>query len=183
MKKTDIARSYHRHSRHRPTINVKHHYWVRDIVREYRDNGHEFSGDTRFFDWVLEQYDNDGGQYGGPLDIAGDIANECGWGDAKEVALEIFGDRADVYSEGRSGGWLVVGGIGDPDDWDLMDINAWSRFDRCVRDILADLDYQYVWHLYVNVYEPTVLEPLRDEAEAGMLADADMLAAIVGSMS
>lgn len=163
-------------------ISVKHHYWIPTIVREYRDSGHEFSGDTRFFEWVLEQYDNDGGQYGGPLDIAVDIANESGWEDAQAVADDIWGN-AEVYAEGRSGGWLVVGGIGDPDGWDLMDINAWSRFDRCVRSILADLDYQFLWHLYVNVYEPTVLEPMRAEAEAGMYADAEMLGAIVGRAS
>lgn len=83
--------------------------------------------------------------------------------------------------EGRQGGWMVAHGLGDVDEWDLQDLNRWAKFSSYVRSIVADLDYQLVWHLHENVYEPNVLEPLQAEAHAGALADAEVWAAITRS--
>ena len=49
-----------------------------------------------------------------------------------------FGGNLKVYSEGRSGGWLVVGGLGDIADWDAIRVSAWGRFEQAVR---AEVDF------------------------------------------
>lgn len=161
MKKSDVQLSYHQGSRGRPMLNVKHHVWWIDLERKYRgvtarNNKvgtyfvHEFGDDRGFWQWVEERWDS--GDFT-ELERAWEFATRSGWEMAQEEATEIFGPRAKVYSEGRQGGWLVVHGLADIDDWNLQDLNRWSRFSAAVRGILDDLDYQIVWHLYANFYE------------------------------
>lgn len=38
-----------------------------------------------------------------------------------------------VYSEGRSGGWLIVQGLRDIEDWDAIDLMRWRRFEVDVK--------------------------------------------------
>lgn len=45
------------------------------------------------------------------------------------------GQRVTVECEGRSGGWLVVGGLRAVDAWDAADLGMWRRFER---DVLSD---------------------------------------------
>lgn len=79
------------------------------------------------------------------------------WVDATDFAKDVFGPRARVYSDGRSGGWLIVEGLLGTDerveDWDAEQVAQWHTFTEGIQSIMADLDYQYFWHLYVNVYE------------------------------
>ena len=197
MRKDDIARSYHRHHSGHPMINVKHGLWMPDLIRRWRTEGHEFSGDERFWTWVeqTDQAKDDG--YPTPFNIADEIAREVGWDDAREVAHQLWpqystemvdekrwfpeyppgsqhrftGNKVprknyhvNVYSAGRSGGWLVVDGLPDIDTWDAIDLGVWRRFDKAVHAILDDYPYQYIWHLHVNVWQPTVADPA-NEAE------------------
>lgn len=212
MKKSDIERSYHQGHRGDPMINVKHHLWVPDPIRKYRDDGHEFSGDGPFWEWLEAQWDDDSYD---EMNAADEMARESCWEQAIEEARKIWpaystemvdekkffpeyppgcqmrftGEkvprkkyRAQVYSAGRSGGWLAVTGLGDVDEWDLMDLNAWRKFNKYVRQIAdEEYPYEFIWHLYVNVYEPTVVEPARRSADSGARADAEMLDAIVSS--
>jgi len=150
----------------RPAINVKHQFWLDDIVAKFRGvtavgkhgtyHVHEFGDDEAFWDW-LEYVDlnvRDAWEYpNGLLYRAEEIARECGWEDAKELAREVWGDRVQVYSEGRSGGWLVVEGLGEVEEWDAIDVSRWARFQRGVGWIVDSLDDQFAWHAYVNVYE------------------------------
>lgn len=82
---------------------------------------------------------------------------------AAALAKETFGDHVEVYSEGRSGGWLVVYGLGDVEDWDEQQVTTWATFAEQVRKIADDVPYGYLWSLNANVYEP---EQERVEAEA-----------------
>jgi hypothetical protein len=60
--------------------------------------------------------------------------NEC----AQDVADDVFGDeRVKVYSEGRSGGWLVVDGLSSVESWDLMMINKWHSFETKIKKEIA----------------------------------------------
>ncbi len=113
---------------------------------------HEFGDDSEFWAWVHEVSDND---YSPDVfEGAYEIACEQGWEDAKELANDIFPPNAKVWSDGRSGGWLVVDGLPDVDDWDAIQLGYWSKFVKGVQCILDDLDYQFIWHLNVNVWEP-----------------------------
>ena len=64
------------------------------------------------------------------------------WEDAPTFAerylSSAFGGNLKVYSEGRSGGWLVVYGVGDIADWDAIRVSAWGRFEQAVR---AEIDF------------------------------------------
>lgn len=68
--------------------------------------------------------------------FAFDAACEGFWEDAKFSASERFGSRAKVFSAGRSGGWLIVDGIGHPDDWDAVALARWRGFERDCRRVM-----------------------------------------------
>ena len=65
--------------------------------------------------------------------------------DAPELAENIlapyFG-KVTVYSEGRSGGWLVVKGVGDVADWDAIALAKWRKFERAIK---ATVDFLGSW--------------------------------------
>lgn len=159
VKKTEIQRSYHGHgSSGRPMLKVKWYPYLPDIIRQYRGSkDHEYGDEPEFWEWVERVYDAPG-DFGskypdGPFCVADEFAREDGWELAKEAAEEIFPGNVEVYSEGRSGGWLVVSGLPDVEEWNAAAVARWARFAKAVKAILDDRDYQFVWHLFVNVYE------------------------------
>lgn len=192
MKKADVKRSYHQGSGGDPMINVKHHLWVPDLVRRWRDDGHEFSGDAEFWDWLACAWNDD---FDYPLEHANELAQTACWEFAADYAHEVWPDystelvdekrwsaehqsmrftgekvprkryHVQVYAAGRSGGWLVVSGLPDVEAWDAIDLARWRRFERLIRD-LADSEYPYefIWHLHENVWEPNYAEPRRAAA-------------------
>ena len=73
------------------------------------------------------------------------------WELAEDDARELFGRDVEVYSEGRSGGWLVVHGVGvDGDELDLGclrdTVEALERFGEYVRAGVADFPRLVAWH-------------------------------------
>ncbi len=152
MRKSDIQRSYHCGSSGKPMVNVKHHFYWPDIRAKYATEGHEFSGDAAFIQWADAQWAKNYEE--GAFDVAEECARDAGWEMAREHAMETFHESVRVYSEGRSGGWLVVDGLPHVDDWDAIRVTTWARFVKGVADIMECLDYDLMWYLYVNVYEP-----------------------------
>ncbi len=68
-------------------------------------------------------------------------AREMFWGDVQEWVVEVFGKGAQRFSAGRSGGWLIVEGLGAVEDWDAIALSRWCRFAAGVaRDIAGRLD-------------------------------------------
>lgn len=62
------------------------------------------------------------------------------WDDIEERAKEeIWDDRVKVYSDGRMGGWLVVHGLKDIDEWDAIDLRKWNKLEREVIALVKDL--------------------------------------------
>ena len=60
------------------------------------------------------------------LQYVGETLAERFWEDAEDTARDIFGDKSlTVYSEGRSGGWLVVNGLPDIEYWDAIMLGKW----------------------------------------------------------
>lgn len=153
MKKSDVEISYHQGHHGCPMVNVKHHLWVPDLIRKYKDNGtHEFSDDAGFWAWLEEQWDSSNYD---AWDSADEWARELCWEDARECAHDIWPFRElGVWGAGRSGGWLVVEGLRPVEDWDAIELGRWARFVRRIEAIRdEEYPYQFVWQLGANVYE------------------------------
>ena len=68
------------------------------------------------------------------LNIAWECACEDFWNmDALDNAENLFGAHAKVFSAGRSSGWLIVEGIGFPDDWDGVQLHRWATFEKYIK--------------------------------------------------
>jgi hypothetical protein len=68
------------------------------------------------------------------------------WEDVQDVARDIFGKHVKVYSEGRSGGWLIVQGINtDVESWDAIAVSEWGKLAHwCAREIAYLTSWDYV---------------------------------------
>ena len=71
----------------------------------------------------------------------------------EQDAAEIFGSGVKCWQEGRSGGWVVVDGLPELEDWDAVALAKWRRFERFAKAIAADVPYQLVSSLYLNVWQ------------------------------
>lgn len=144
MRKSDVKTSYHNGTRGLPMLNVKRYYDASDAIKVAAD----ISTDPLWLQWVAnEATERD-------WESAWGAASEWGWEYAEEAARECFDDdRVRVYSAGRSGGWLVVSGLPDPDGWDAIMLGKWASFARRVADIVADHPYRMADYLYLNAYQ------------------------------
>lgn len=89
------------------------------------------------------------------------IACEQGFELAEEVAKELFGANVEVYQEGRSGGWLVVHGLGDVESWGTENLEAWNTFETRVQVIAEDTPRRWLEMVYLNVFTRTTNTGLR----------------------
>ena len=83
------------------------------------------------------------------LEYAFESAQYRFWEEAQEIAdwhLSNHFGKVKVYSEGRSGGWLVVHGLAYRDEvedyWDALDLTAWYAFEKAIR---AEIKYLCSW--------------------------------------
>lgn len=65
-----------------------------------------------------------------------ELAQEGWWRDTEEIGHMVFGPKVEIRPEGRSGGWLVVIGLGDPEFWEKKDIARWKRFEKKIQTML-----------------------------------------------
>ena len=74
------------------------------------------------------------------LEYAFESAQQRFWEDVQDVARDIFGPRVKVYSEGRSGGWLIVEGINeDVESWDAIAVAKWGRLVKWCQEEIESL--------------------------------------------
>jgi len=74
------------------------------------------------------------------LEFAVEAATGDFWRMIQEIAKDHFPDFAvGVWQDGRSGGWLVVGGLPYAEDWDADMQEKWDRF---AADVRADMKYR-----------------------------------------
>ena len=68
-------------------------------------------------------------------EYAFESACETFWNEsAQGIADDVFGEKkVKVYSQGRSGGWLIVEGLPDIELWDLMMMNMWHSFETKIK--------------------------------------------------
>lgn len=126
--------------------------------------------DPRFtHDWidghVSDERQNDAFQW----------ACESGWDMANDEAAEVFGPGHRVYSEGRSGGWMVVhyGTYSRPqfdredvDGWDAIALGKWRKFAKWIDAIVGDIPRVIAEDLYVNEFTPWAeAEALREHLD------------------
>lgn len=160
MRKNDVLTR--RNGRCRiPAINIKWWGFVPDMLH-FKDEEHEFSGPdyTDFWTWVETSWD----KLSDVFDACDEMTREQQYNDAKEDIIDFFGIKSnDVHSDGRSGGWMAVGGLSDAEGWDDEMLGRWDSACTIVKSYLDDMDYQYIWNLYVNFYEP-FLERRAEEA-------------------
>lgn len=77
---------------------------------------------------------------------------------AEEVAKELFGGHVKVYSEGRSGGWLIVDGLPDVEHWNGSMVAKWGRFVRLCGEYVAQVPGSYLDMVYHNAFLPEQAE-------------------------
>lgn len=150
------------HGREHPTVNIKVHALRSDMEALLPlDLGSvQEPGETEFrtvttpadfnFAWIdkhLSQQDQE---------TWWQFACEDGFEQAKELAKETFGSHVEVYTEGRSGGWLVVHNLPEIEDWDPGLVSKWVEFAKQVRSIADDVPRSFLWQVHANVYEPWV---------------------------
>lgn len=107
----------------RPALNVKcyRHPSVDDVVEHFKCS-----------EGVAEK----------ALQYAWESAQQRFWEDVPEWARNRWGGHVKVYSEGRSGGWLVVEGLYPVDSWDAIALARWAGFARGVQ---KEIDYLASW--------------------------------------
>jgi hypothetical protein len=98
-----------------------------------------------------------------------DIAVEGFWQDAPRLARADLGNAVTVSSDGRSGGWLVVDGLGDVAEWTLGDRVRWTQFEQSVRGTIAErssLEWAmpHLHDILDNIRSTTSTERIRDAA-------------------
>lgn len=119
MKYTKEDVKFHRegyYGKSYPAVNVKVYHWpkISDLERELSCSEEEAEK---------------------AVEIAFQSAQEAFWqlGEAEEIVNECFGKGVKFYSEGRSGGWLIVQGLKDFEYWDAIDLAKWRKFEKMIK--------------------------------------------------
>lgn len=139
-KKEDVEFHYNR-GRGVPAVNVKH--WP-----DFEEDVDWDEWETEFRDWAMVELE-DSLTY----QMVWEAAAESCWEDVTYGAEEIFGSHVKVWSEGRSGGWAVVDGLKDFDDWDAIDLGQWVKFEKWAKRVSECMAYNMVSFLYLNLWD------------------------------
>lgn len=79
------------------------------------------------------------------LSWAWNVAVRNFWEEVEGIAKHYLGEHVKVWQEGRSGGWLVVEGLGPVEDWNALAVSRWARLVRwCEREIKWLSDWEQV---------------------------------------
>lgn len=78
-------------------------------------------------------------------------------------------DNVTLEQDGRSGGWIVVKGLPDIDEWDVVRLARWRKFERIARGIADDIPYLCLSSIYSNEWEADKQEA--EEAERAAWQD------------
>ncbi len=155
----------------RPAVNVKIYTTIEQawtqFEREERDDD-----DTDFtLEWIEENISEDLLQGRWESACEGEFEYLEGWATSTEQGDSLFpDDRVKLWQEGRSGGWIVVDGLPEIEDWDAIRIARWRKFERIARDIADGIPFQVLSLIYINDYEWAKAE----EAESARAARQDI---------
>lgn len=144
-----------------PAVNVKVYAQptdalARQVAKDHGDPSGQFT-----LEWITDHVD--AAAQAGYWDFAVEDAWETLQNDVD--AEQVFDRPVRVFSEGRSGGWAMVGddrGKGknprawtheDVTSWDAIAVARWAKFARFARETADDVPYQYLAMVYLNVFE------------------------------
>ena len=133
-----------------PAVNVKvYGSWTdQDAAEVLAENA---STDERFsVEWLEEREDE--------LSWLFWEACSSGWEMIEQDAEEIFGGGVKVSAEGRQGGWAVVDGLPDLEQWDAVMVAKWAKFRRYARAEAENVPRAMVSIAYINAFEPWAAE-------------------------
>lgn len=152
-------------------VNVKLHRWVYpDPAQVAAEEGYAEPEESAKFASAWEALPES------EKNAWADAAIENGWDKLQEIAKEIFGAGAAVYSEGRSSGWAVVcPGFerytaadripehvpftrAEVESWDAIRVSRWGRFAQACRRVCDDLPYQAIFLYLANDWERAAAE-------------------------
>ncbi len=154
----------------RPAVNVKVYRSLEDSWKDFeRDEGPD-EGFT--IEWIREHCSEE------LLDAS--FWNVCesefeyleGWATGSDRGEDALfpDDNITLEQDGRSGGWIVVKGLPDLEDWNAVNLARWRRFERIARDIADGIMVNVLSSLYINEWEWAKDE----QAEAARAARQDI---------
>lgn len=132
------------HGSQLPAVNVKVYTQIEGAFADFAKNERP---DARLtLDWIEEHVGDDG------LDSIFWHACESEFEYLADYAPEILGDGVSVSQEGRSGGWAVVDGLPEIEDWDAVRLAKWRKFERIAREIADGVPYQMLGMIELNQF-------------------------------
>lgn len=131
----------------RPAVNVKVYGSVWDVFAKLEKASDVDIDDARFTREWFEAHVSDEA-----LDALFWHVCESEFEMVEQDAREIFGAHVKVWQEGRSGGWAVVDGLADLDEWDAVALAKWRKFERWAKLYAADVPYQMVASVFYNEF-------------------------------
>lgn len=118
MKKSDVEFHSERWGRPElPAINVKCYNFAKGLDVDKEFNCSEDQAEKAF-------------------NFAWEAACAQFWEDAQEIVTDIFGPKVKCYSQGRSGGWLVVHGLPEFEQWNAVNLAKWSSLCKRIKGLL-----------------------------------------------
>lgn len=96
------------------------------------------------------------------------IAVEDFWRDATLTAEEYLPRGAEVFSDGRSGGWLLVDGLGDVAEWTTAQRQQWTRFTNGIQQSIR----YFSGRTWADETLAELVDHYREEQRAEKIRDA-----------
>jgi hypothetical protein len=147
-----------------PAVNVKVYCWDFPSGVDW-SNVDAPEGFTA--DWIVEHLSDE------DVEHYFTFACESAWEDLQSDAEYIFGDyNVTVESQGRSGGWAVVDGLPDFEEWDAVLLAKWARFAKWARAMADDIPGRMAELIGINRYE-WELQAWADAVERQTFREAD----------
>lgn len=150
------------HGRDGAAVNVKLHNWrelsAEELEAEAAAAENECPPGTRreFAAWY-KALDDDAAK------AWADLAIRDGWDQLRRECRSIFGESADVFSAGRSGGWAIAAPDGrngfTPEDcreWTPEDWQKWEAWRQSCREVCADLPRSAAWLAFASEFAPMI---------------------------
>lgn len=110
----------------------------------------------------------------GPGYIFGMVCEDRYEETAERAKLEFFKDyEIDTWTEGRSGGWFVVGGLPPVEHWGVKLLTQWHLFSMFCAGQVADVPRGMAWHVLANCQDELAGRVVRVEVTM-VLSDADL---------
>lgn len=118
-------------SNYLPAVNVKVHNFISNEQVMERFGCCESTAE-KVIQWVWDSQADNFWNYGGSE----------GEGMAQDSATYHLGAGVKVWGEGRSGGWVVVKGLPEADEWDAEAVRSWAKFEH---ELEAEVRYLSSW--------------------------------------